>query len=571
MTTAVTEIQRFRVNRNAWKTSLTKEIIDLEDNLDQLFLIVGLKPHRVMTTDDSEIDESTLVTNSKRLRDNEPAKKKQQSTSYESIIDEHFVDIQRAVSNICALITSVTEFDLPVPVHVLLRLASRLHLLKWPDYKRKMAGSLSRKYMYTKSLRLIQAGLKLFKWISIVLGSNTLPFQTYINQNILTILEWTKTSSLDQHDRASFFELRSQIFGNISLMTEFLSTNFALEPNQLKSLVEVEIIANLEEILWEDAIKSKIAANKIITNGTNKQQTSQQVASAIDQSTTSEIKTDSAFILELKDKYSVDALCCLERLFICYADFLEAPTEHRVKSFVIRTCLEVYRDFERNVISLAVRRQLIRMVETIANRPYATSTTELASHVLELAERMESDAEIKFIARRSIKVGLAHRPTIVSHYGVYSTYAGNLLALTNEDDCIATSDGAGDEDGQANTFVAQPVEDEAQQEQLSEPANSQSEEQEQRKKQEQMSRDIENHSVVRSPAKAGAKTNEIVIVEGERESEAEKDVRRQVATKDKKVSETEVEEKHEEQQEERPEDDPQVQSYLSLFVDKPAS
>ena len=177
MANAVTEIQRFRINRNAWKSNLLKEILELEDNLDQIFQLAGVKPHRVVSNESSEIDESTIVTNNKKQRYGASSGKSGQPDVVEAIIDEHFDEIHKATHNICALITSVTEFDLPIPVHVLLKLASRLHSLKWPDYKKKLTGSISKEYIYKKSPSLVQASLKLFKWISAVLGTNALPFQ----------------------------------------------------------------------------------------------------------------------------------------------------------------------------------------------------------------------------------------------------------------------------------------------------------------------------------------------------------------------------------------------------------
>ena len=531
MASAVVEIQRFRVNRNAWKSNLTREIIALEDNLDELFHIVGLKPHRIVTTENSEIDESTIVSNNKRLRDNEPSTKKQRTSSYETTIDAHFEEITKATCNICALITSVTEFDLPIPIQILLRLASRLSSLKWADYKKKFVGSLSRQYVYKNCPILLKASLKLFKWISIILGTNSIPFQPYINQNLLNILEWTRTSSLRHHDESHLLVIRSQVMCILSSMLECLSTNLSLEPRQLANLLNVEILDALE------------------------------------------------------NESSVETLECLERLFIVYADFLEPLQEHSIKRAIIETLLRVYRDFNRNVIGLAIRQQLIRILETLANRPHASSTTEIAWHIFELAKRYESDAEIKFIAQRSIKVGLAHRPTIVSNYGVYSAYA--RISESKQTNGVGEPTSGRLEEQADDHVEGLPVVEE-----LEERAN------EVDKAPvivaERQANDIEETAVSESVEKQVNDDAQVLPLDGsDKQAEGIVEVSlgkpeqgeengQQHQQKKMKKQEDNIEEKQEERLEEqnddaeeppvaRPEDDPQVQTYLSLFVDKPAS
>lgn len=392
------ETQRVRANRNAWKLGLTKEIVNLEDNLDQVFQTVGLKPHRILKDDQDDFVVS----------DKEP--KSHEVADFETIIDQQFSDIKQAANNICSLISSVTEFDLPIPVYVLLRLAARISSIRWADYKKKMTGSLARRYIYSKTIELINSGLVMFRCISTVLGTNIIPFQTYINQNVLNMLEWTRTSDLLRHDQTQFFVIRSQIMNNISDAVGQLSLNLNLEPKQLKTLIEIELVGSIDELI-------------VMVN-----------PAAITMMKTTSCEDDSA---SLKDKYVVSALICLEKLFIVYAEFLDAPMECRLKDYVIQTCIKIYRDFEKNVIGLVCRRQFLRLLETIANQPYATSATELAWHVFELAEMMETDPDIRYLARRSLKVGLAHRPIIVSHHDVYNCY-GRPMTTASESEKVTS-------------------------------------------------------------------------------------------------------------------------------------
>lgn len=383
------ETQRIRVNRSAWRTELTKSIVRLEDNLDRVYRIVGLKPHRIVRED--EDDDETVEIDSPPMTNEQLGK----GASYEGVIDEHFSEIQLNANNICALMSSVTEFELPIPVYILIRISARLLLIRWPDFKKKITGSVGRRYVYSKSLGLINTGIVMFKWISTILGSNIIPFQPYINQNLMNLLEWTRTSNLQKHDLAQYLEVRSQVFGNISAALEQLSLNLNLEPKQLKTLIETELVEGCGEF-------TKMATTA--HGATDTVEVNENVSQAT------------------KNCYAVDALTCLEKLFTVYAGYLDAPLEQKLKGYVVQACVSIYRDFVRNAISLVCRRQLLQLLGTMANQPYATSTTEIAWHVFELADKIESDQDIKRLARRALKVGLAHRPIIVSDYNVHGCH-----------------------------------------------------------------------------------------------------------------------------------------------------
>jgi hypothetical protein len=375
------EIQRVRVNRNIWKSSLTKEILHLEDNLDQIYYTASLKPHRIVR--EEEDDESTMITDEKGITQPE-------LHDYESIIDRQVCEINSAANNICALISSVTEFELPIPALVLLRLANRVGSIRCTDFKKKVPGTLAKKYIYTKrSLDLISTSLTMYEWISTILSTNILPFQQFINENLFSLLAWTRASNLRDYNSEIYYTVRMQTIGVITKMVEHLSLNLNLDSKQLTTLIEEELIGGLDEtiVVPEDRIENR---------------------------------------------YACEVLQCLDRLFIVYANFLDAKLELKLKDFVIRACIKIYRAFEQNVVPLACRRQLLRFLETISNRPHATSTTELAWHIFELCNKMETDPEIRYLARCSIKNGLAHRPTIVSHYDVHDYFAAGVLAPTEE-------------------------------------------------------------------------------------------------------------------------------------------
>jgi hypothetical protein len=381
------EIQRIRVNRNVWKNSLTKEIIHLEDNLDQIYYTAGLKPHRIVK--DEGNDESSLVDSEKGITNHV-------LRDYESIIDEQVGEIVQAADNICTLISSVTEFDLPIPVLVLLKLSNRIGSIRCPDFKKKVPGTLARKYVFNKrSLNLIETSLTLYKWISSILSTNILPFQPFINQNLFNLLAWTRTSNLYEHDKEEYFKLRRKIIGILTDTLEQLSLNTNLDSNQLTVLIEEELINCLGQYVTHS--NAPKAPNGHVENARS----------------TESVEND----------YACEVLKCLDRLYNVYADFLSPKLELNLKNFVIHTCIETYRDFDQNSVVLSCRRQLLRLLETISNRPFANSTTELAWHIFELCDRLESDPEIRYIARHSIKNGLAHRPTVVSHYEVYDCYA----------------------------------------------------------------------------------------------------------------------------------------------------
>lgn len=365
----------------AWKSGLLKELLILEENLDHLYQIVGLRTNKIIKNSSADEEDDGLKTQEKLSESN---------TDYESIINDHLLRINLAAHYICALISLQTEFELPIPIFVLLKMASKVSSLRWVDFRKKPNG-IMKLHVFSLTPYLIDIGLMLFQSIVTALGTNIIPYISFINQTIMRMLEWTRTSNLIKHDESHYHSARSHLFRIISFIAEQLSLNINLEPQLLQVLLEVELVDNLGEIASKE----------------------------------SNVDT------ELKESHQVEALNCLESLMLIYSAYLSAPLEKKVKSYVLQACIKIYRDFDSNITSVAYRRQLLRLLQTIANQPYATSTTEMANHVFELAERLESDPEMRSVARRSIKLGLAHRPTIVTHLDVYNCYGRPMSSVEN--------------------------------------------------------------------------------------------------------------------------------------------
>lgn len=374
----------------AWKVGLTNELKNLEKNINELYQLVRVNVQNVVDyTANGNAGNSTSLVEAEDLKTSE--KLNESRKDYQIVINDYLLRVNWAASNICALISIKTDFSLTIPVQVLLKLASKIGALRWPDYKIS-PSTLVRSHVYSLTPYLIDVCLMIFKSTVTVLGSNIIPYSSFINQSVMRMLEWTRSSHLEKSDENLYHRLRSQLFEHISFLIEQLSLNFNLEPALLKTLIEVEIVDELDVLLQ--------ATNE--TSGAN---------------------------LKSKNLHLMSALKCLENLFIIYAKYLEAPLEVKIKNYIIQCCIKIYRDLESNVINLECRRQLLNLLVIIANQPFATSTTEISYHIFELIAKHEHDLQMKNVARRCLKVGLAHRPTIVSQYDVYTNYNGPMLPI----------------------------------------------------------------------------------------------------------------------------------------------
>lgn len=367
----------------SWKKRLTSELLILEENLNSLNEVVGLNTNNILGK----------VTN----KDHDDGLKYQEKLSeskqdYETIINDYLLQVSSSTQNICILLGLRTEFDLPIPVVVLLRMAAKISLIRWKDYKKRPNGLL-KDHVYSLTPYLINISLTMFRTLVTILGTNIIPFMPFVNQTVFRILEWTRTSNLEKYDESLFHSIRLQVFKVISFLVEQLSLNINLEPQLLKSALKIELVDSLQTLM---------------------DQTSDN--------------------LLLRDRHIVEALSCLENLVIVYADLLDEPLEDSVKNFVIQTCVKIYRDFESNTVSTVCRRQLLHLLQIIANQPHATSTTEISYHIFELVEKVETDPDMRSLARRALRIGLAHRPTIVTHYDVYNSYSRTQLVIDQNED-----------------------------------------------------------------------------------------------------------------------------------------
>lgn len=362
----------------SWKKRLTSELLILEENLDLLYELIGVHSNTI-------IGRVTNNDHDDGLKYKEKLHESKQG--YESAINDYLLQVSSSAQNICILLGLRTEFDLPIPVVVLLRMAAKISLIRWKDYKKRPNGLL-KDHVYSLTPYLINISLTMFRTLVTILGANIIPFMPFLNQTVFRILEWTRTSNLEKYDESLFHSIRLQVFKVISFLVEQLSLNINLEPKLLKSVLEIEIVSDLQRLM--------------------------------------EWTSDN---LLLRDRHIVEALKCLEHIAIVYSDLLDAPLEDKVKNFVIQTCVKIYRDFESSTVSLACRGQLLHLLQIIANQPHATSTTEISYHIFELAKKVEIDPEMRSLAGRALKIGLAHRPTIVTHYDVYNSYNRTQLLI----------------------------------------------------------------------------------------------------------------------------------------------
>lgn len=375
-------MNRKQVNTKlAWQSGLASELRGLEDNLDHLYQLVGVSTsNRIIGKSTNSEDDNLLVSDS--IDETE--------AQFESVINDYLLSINSAAKNICSMINEQTEFDLPIPVHVIMRMSAKVGLLRWKDYKKRPNGML-KEYIYSLSPYLIDISLCMFRSMVDVLGTNVIPYTSFINQHLIRLLEWTRSSNLLKHDESSYHIMRSKLYQELTFMLERLSLNINLEPQFLKTLVEIELIESLEELHSRP--------------------------------------TD---LVSLRDEQAVHALTCLEKLVVVYSSYFEPTTENKLRGYVTKTCVELYRDFKPNVtMETTCRRQLLQLLITISNMPYASSTSEVAYNIFEQARKVESDPEITSVLFRAIRVGLAHRPTIVTHFDVYDCFGRPMLTRCN--------------------------------------------------------------------------------------------------------------------------------------------
>lgn len=349
-----------------WKNRLFGELISLQENLGQIFRILGISVHNIIGNPE---EEDALQTYS-------------EAGTHETVINEYLYKIQASVRNIDILLNIDTNYDLPIPVEVLLRFANRLTMLRWDDYKSEPID-LMRKHIYSLTPQLIDTGLSMTKSVMNILETNIIPFMPSINHNVMQLLEWTRSSNLLEHEPASFHIIRKTCLDLITHAARQLALNINLSPQQLKSLIDDEIVEICDKL--EDLAKE----------GEN---------------------------FELVCAHHMSALNCLETLMPAYLKFLDAKLEHRVKEFVGHSCINLYREYQQMqplMKSAQCRMKLLQVLHILANQPYATSTSEIAHNIFALASKLERDADVRAFARKSLLSGVPHRPVIVASSSVF--------------------------------------------------------------------------------------------------------------------------------------------------------
>lgn len=328
-----------------WITNFSNQLGSLEHILDKLYSIIGVKCPDVLTKLSDE--DSTI-----------PSKTISEDSDYKTIIDEYIHLCEVHVHNICALINITSNFDLPIPVIVLLRLCSKICAIRAKDVKSSTKGAL-KSYIYSKTDQLIRISMLLTTNLIDVLQNDIIPFMPMLNMNLRRLFQWAKTFQSD--------DIRVK-------MLEMTTCN----------LDEFSLNANIEPIFIEELI------------------------------------ADSLEVIKQRKPYTIIAINCLERIILTYSDgYLSANLHAIIKRSVIQVCLDTY--VNSSPISVECRRALIQLLLTTMSQLHATTTTEVGTHLLSLVDTLETDPDIKLVIRRGFKVGFTHRPIIVSYEDVISS------------------------------------------------------------------------------------------------------------------------------------------------------
>lgn len=349
----------------SWKDAFRREVSAIEDNLEQLYQLVGVVTNRVVG--------DSMMSNADEAQTKEILSDGKENEDYRTSVDNYVVEIDIAANKICALISVQSDFDLPIPPLVLLKLASKICLMRRKDY-RKSLNSLVKEYTYMKVLELTNIALQIMRTAISVLGTNMIPFMQLFNRVLLGQLEWTRTSGLVAYNSDTYHLLRIKLFETLTFALNKLALHVNFDSQQIQTLLRFEVMESL-------------ACPKDFS--------------------------DSG-----KQEHIIGTLEFLECFYLLYSRFLQDSIDREIKSYVIHQCLDIYRDFDNYETTESYRYQLLNLLQIIANHPFASSTTEIANNIFELAEKFEPGARIKSFARRCILVGLAHRPIIVSRESV---------------------------------------------------------------------------------------------------------------------------------------------------------
>lgn len=400
----------------AWKLGLSNELTGLEENITRLYESLGIKCPTIIT----KVVDTDTGNNSNDDGNLSASKLSSINPDCKNVIKDYVHHANVHANNVCALINLVSNFDLPIPPMIILRLASKIGSLRCNNLKKLPKNSL-KSLVYSQTPTLIEISLLLTSSLSDVLETDLIPFIPMINQNLMRILDWTRTSGFEEHDKLNYHSIRSRVIQTICDILERYHINCNLTPDSLKNLIENELLFDLSKLeTWDKRELSQMTLGDKISRD----------------------------ICEKQNEHIMVSLNCLENVILIYSGYLDCNLESKIKRFIIEVCLDIYRNFSLLTITngggqlqehvklddkvfsdtgndinggrrfrcnLECRRKLIQLLETIMSEPYSTSASEIGTHVLELAFNLESDREVKHMIHRALKVGLAHRPIIISY------------------------------------------------------------------------------------------------------------------------------------------------------------
>lgn len=351
----------------AWKAALSSELQNFDYHINATCNLVGIKTNEVLASTKEASDSSNVG-------------------DFKAVIDKNLLEVNLSAHNICALLSLETDFDLPIPIDVLTRLALKALALRWVDFKNSINGTM-KIYVYSLSPYFVDIGLMMIDTLIKILGPNLVPYTQPVNQGLLNLLEWSRVSDLANHNERFYISVRTQVFRLIKKMLDTFSLNINLGQNALKTLLDLELLNNIQQLL---------------SNANNSKETEQLF---------------------------IAATRCLDSLILVYANYIDDKLKYKLKCSIVESCLAIYRNFETASLkpNIRFRSQMLNLLLTISNQPYATTTTEVVYNLLELVERLEIDTEMKSQARKILMVGLAHRPSIVSHHEVYNVHARPMI------------------------------------------------------------------------------------------------------------------------------------------------
>lgn len=283
---------------------------------------------------------------------------------FEAIIDLSIFNLTWSLYKVSALI-QIPDLEIPIPASTIVRIISKLTSIRWKEAKKK-PNSLIKAYIFSKEKDFINLFIKASKILIRSSGSSIIHLLPVLNAAVFSALEST---------------LHEPIKFDLLDLIEFILTHYGLNINLDSSQLE------------------SLFNNILLKEYDNK-------------------------------KYTISSLQCLSNLFRVYHRFLSADVEYNSKNFVIHKCISIYRDFDELKGIFAdteCRKQLLETCHSLSNQQRATSTSELALNIFELALSHESDANLRAKISTLMK-SFSSNPVIVPHFQVYNLSGRPMLS-----------------------------------------------------------------------------------------------------------------------------------------------